>query len=60
MDKVLDGLGEHEEGGGGCGQDDLQAQEAVNLPEEVWSEEDRGGDSITAPGPTAGRGHRPL
>ena len=37
VDEVLDGLGEHEESGGGRGQNDLQAQEAVHLPQEVWS-----------------------
>lgn len=35
MDKLLDGLREHEECRGGCGQDDLQAQEAVDLLQEV-------------------------
>lgn len=35
VDKLLDGLREHEEGRGGCGQNDLQAQEGVHLPEEV-------------------------
>lgn len=35
VDKILDGLREHEEGGGGCGEDDLQAQQGVHLPQEI-------------------------
>ena len=36
MDELLDGLAEHEERGGGRGEDDLEGEDAVHLPEEVW------------------------
>ena len=36
MDELLDGFAEHEERGGGRGQDDLEGEDAVHLTEEVW------------------------
>lgn len=48
MDKLLDGLREHEEGRGGCGQNDLQAQKGVHLPKEVHSYLDTGCSNICA------------
>lgn len=48
VDKVLDGLTEHEEGRGGCGQDDLQTQQGVHLPQEVHPYLDTGCCDIRA------------
>lgn len=48
MDKLLDSCREHEEGRGGGGQDDLQAQEAVHLPQEVHTDLDTGCSDICA------------
>lgn len=48
VNEVLDGLREHEEGGGGCGQDDLQAQEGVHLPQEIHPDLDAGCGDISA------------